>query len=74
MDQSAPSCVAQTDDAWQALLQNSSPTLTHLDAGGGVYAGGAVDSSIGVAATAGVDDDVDMVRPGGVPANMTSPA
>lgn len=40
--QSAPSEVAHTDVAWHALLQNSSPTLTHLEAGaGGTYAGGA---------------------------------
>lgn len=41
-DQSAPSEFATTDVAWQALLQNSRPTLTHLEAGvgGGTYAGG----------------------------------
>ena len=40
-DQSAPSELATTDVAWQALLQNSRPTLTHFDAGAGAtYAGG----------------------------------
>ena len=51
--QSAPSEVAQTDVAWHALLQNSSPTFTHLDAGaGGTYAGGAAPRRSGVPAPA----------------------
>jgi hypothetical protein len=41
-----------------------------------VYAGGAAAaaSSFWVAATVGVVDDVEIVRPGGVPANITRPA
>lgn len=40
--QSAPSDVATTDVAWHAPLQNSRPTLTHLEAGAGaMYGGGA---------------------------------
>lgn len=72
--QSAPSCVAHTEAAWQALLVNSKPTLTHLDATGGAYGGGIVvedpSAEIVVMAAAAAGG----VRPGGVPANMQRPA
>lgn len=63
--QSAPSEVATTEVAWQAPLQNSRPTFTHLEAGaGGMYGGGglrtsgAIDSVVAVAFGVAVEGDV----------------
>lgn len=68
--QSAPSELATTEVAWHAPLQNSRPTLTHLEAGaGGMYGGGGPRGresvpALGVGAKVGAADAAGLTLEG----------